>query len=760
MSTTSRLQTFTFTCMGLLSLLFTALSVPAQSTAFTYQGKLADSGNPANGQYDFQFKVFDTQTVGTGTQQGTTQTLTNITVGAGIFTVQLDFGACATCFDGTARYLEIAVKLTSDSTYTTLGPRQPVTATPHAIHTLTADGLSVSCMNCVTGSQIGSVNGSAVTGAIPVASVPGGSSNYIQNGSSQQASSNFNISGNGTAGGTLSGNLVNATTQYNLGGSRVLSNAGFQNLFVGVGPSNTGSQNAFFGFNAGLGNTTGGSNSFFGADAGQNNTTGNDNSFFGAVAGTSNTTGVDNAFFGVQTGLFNTTGGSNSFYGTFAGLNNTTSSGNTFIGQGADFSTSNPTGNFNTLLGYLTQVSSGVSNATAIGANAQVTASNSLVLGNGANVGIGTTAPTSRLHVVGDALFTGNLTVNGALNGNLSASIVNATTQYNFGGSRVLSVSGVGSFVDSNTFAGIGAGAATNPDASGIGSQNSFFGLNAGQNNTTGQGNSFFGTQAGQLSLGSFNAFFGTSAGTNTTVGGANSFFGYQAGLANINGGANAFFGYQAGKLNTTGVSNAFFGFQAGGGNTTGGGNAFIGQGAGATNTTGIRNTMIGNQADVGGNNLNNATAIGSQAQVTASNALVLGSINGVNGATTDTSVGIGTTSPTFKLQVIDPSNTGLRVQTTSTGGTVASFGGNGDFQIDAPGTTGGRLMVKQAGNVGIGINNPQSKLHVQGEARVTGGNIFIAQPNSLIITSPNGSCWQLRVSDAGALAAASVTCP
>ena len=40
MSTTSRLQTITFTCMGLLSLLFTALSVPAQSTALRRAGLL------------------------------------------------------------------------------------------------------------------------------------------------------------------------------------------------------------------------------------------------------------------------------------------------------------------------------------------------------------------------------------------------------------------------------------------------------------------------------------------------------------------------------------------------------------------------------------------------------------------------------------------------------------------------------------------------------------------------------------------------
>lgn len=31
----------------------------AQTTAFTYQGKLTDAGNPANGNYDLQLKLFD-----------------------------------------------------------------------------------------------------------------------------------------------------------------------------------------------------------------------------------------------------------------------------------------------------------------------------------------------------------------------------------------------------------------------------------------------------------------------------------------------------------------------------------------------------------------------------------------------------------------------------------------------------------------------------------------------------------------------------
>ena len=94
-----------------LILMVLCAHAPAQGTALTYQGKLTDTSNPANGQYDFQFKLFNTTDVGTGTQQGATFSVTNLAVTVGIFTAQLDFGACASCFDGTARYLEIAFLL-------------------------------------------------------------------------------------------------------------------------------------------------------------------------------------------------------------------------------------------------------------------------------------------------------------------------------------------------------------------------------------------------------------------------------------------------------------------------------------------------------------------------------------------------------------------------------------------------------------------------------------------------------------------------
>jgi hypothetical protein len=263
---------FTLVIMGILT-----LPIAAQSTAFTYQGKLADNGNPATGSYDMQFKLFDAVTVGTGAQQGSTVTVSNVSVTSGIFTVALDFGVCSSCFNGAARFLEIAVKPTSSGTFTTLGPRQQINSTPYAIKSLnaaTAEGLSVACVNCVTSSQIQSVNGSSISGAIPVASVPAGSTNYIQNGTSQQATSNFNISGDGTAANinvngsvTISGVMPPATAPAGQGRIyfdtatnkvKVSENgAAFVNLIGASGVSGSGTTNTIPLWSAGttLGNS-------------------------------------------------------------------------------------------------------------------------------------------------------------------------------------------------------------------------------------------------------------------------------------------------------------------------------------------------------------------------------------------------------------------------------------------------------------------------------------------------------------------------
>src|SRR5262245_14343587 len=99
------IKSFVITSAVLLAVAVGASS--AQTTAFTYQGRLADAGNPANGNYDFEFKLFDTLPVGTGTQLGSTLQRLNVPASNGIFTVSLDFGAN---FPGANRFLEIGVR--------------------------------------------------------------------------------------------------------------------------------------------------------------------------------------------------------------------------------------------------------------------------------------------------------------------------------------------------------------------------------------------------------------------------------------------------------------------------------------------------------------------------------------------------------------------------------------------------------------------------------------------------------------------------
>jgi hypothetical protein len=99
-------------------------------TAFTYQGRLADSGAPANGPYDFQMVLY-TAAVG-GSQVGPVVVLDDVAVAGGLFTVNLDFGPGA--FPGDARYLEIGVRPgASGGAYTLLGTRQELKPAPHSV---------------------------------------------------------------------------------------------------------------------------------------------------------------------------------------------------------------------------------------------------------------------------------------------------------------------------------------------------------------------------------------------------------------------------------------------------------------------------------------------------------------------------------------------------------------------------------------------------------------------------------------------------
>jgi|688.fasta_scaffold32358_3 hypothetical protein len=218
---------------------------------------------------------------------------------------------------------------------------------------------------------------------------------------------------------------------------------GSNNTFIGqyAGRCNTtGINNNFFGPNAGLANTTGGNNIFFGSSAGRCNTTGSFNNFFGDNAGRYNTTGINNNFFGFYSGLCNAGASNNNFFGSYSGCLNT-GNFNNFFGPGVG--RSNTSGNDNTFFGnyagrYNTTgscniflgPSAGSGNITGsqnivIGFNRNtpiVSGSNQLVIGSGSttwingnssyNIGIGTTNPTSKLSVIGDALISGIITAN------------------------------------------------------------------------------------------------------------------------------------------------------------------------------------------------------------------------------------------------------------------------------------------------------------------------------------------------------------
>jgi hypothetical protein len=203
--------------------------------------------------------------------------------------------------------------------------------------------------------------------------------------------------------------------------------------------------------------------------------------------------------------------------------------------------------------------------------------------------------------------------------------------------------------------------------------------------------------------------------------------------------------------------------------------NVAVGAFAGLNLSTGTDNTFVGTGARAGQINMTNATALGARAQVDQNHSLVLGSIAGVNGATFDTLVGIGTTAPEATLDIVVAGGAAVRAtrfgltegprmffrtargtRTTpaaiTTGDNLIFLHGTGHNGTGFPLTTraflvaeasenwtptangtrwtiattpnGGtaeveRVRIDHDGEVGIGTTNPQDRLQVFGDVRV-----------------------------------------
>ena len=324
-------------------------------------------------------------------------------------------------------------------------------------------------------------------------------------------------------------------------------------------------------------------------------------------------------------------GTENLFLGYQAGMNNTTGAQNTFIGHRAGFS--NTTGSYNYFSGW----------------------------------------------------YSGQLNTTGSLN--------------YFSGDQAgfSNISGSG-----NYFSGHAAG-----ESNTGGSENCFIGFRAGANNISGSRNTAIGSQALiSNTIGTYNVAIGYSALISNTDGSENVAIGISALNENTNGYHNVAIGQQTLVSNTTGVNNTAVGAYSLNQNTYGYQNSVLGEGSMSQNTTGFNNsatgmfslqnnstgsyntsngfqalsqnvsgsnnTAIGSNANVSSGNLSNTTAIGANAIVSQSNSMVLGDNN--------VSVGIGTSSPSSKLDVIGKTRTtNFQMTNGATNGYVLQSDANGN---------------------------------------------------------------------------------
>jgi hypothetical protein len=195
------------TALACLSTLNPQLSAVPLGTAFSYQGRLNEGGDPAQGIFDLRFSIYDVASGGTPV----TMTVTNtaVTVSNGLFTAVVDVG---NVFDGNARWLEIAVRPNGAATdFTTLAPRQPLSPSPYALYAAAAGSAQGVAAGSVTGAGIadGTITGDKLSPGQLVKTLNG-----LTDDVTLTAGSNATVV---TAGSTVTISAVPATVVTNTG---------------------------------------------------------------------------------------------------------------------------------------------------------------------------------------------------------------------------------------------------------------------------------------------------------------------------------------------------------------------------------------------------------------------------------------------------------------------------------------------------------------------------------------------------------------
>jgi hypothetical protein len=180
----------------------------AQGTAFSYQGRLNVNASPANGLYDFRFKLYF-DPLG-NVQAGSSYVTNAVPTTNGLFMVVLDFGPGI--FTGSNYWLEVDVKTNNAGTYMVLNPFQAVTPAPYAIFANTASNL------------IGTLSAAQLNGPVPSASLAGTYGGVI---TLNNAGNSFTGNGSGLTG-------VSALTLDGLGPNNFWQTTGNAGTTAGV----------------------------------------------------------------------------------------------------------------------------------------------------------------------------------------------------------------------------------------------------------------------------------------------------------------------------------------------------------------------------------------------------------------------------------------------------------------------------------------------------------------------------------------------